>query len=58
LQSEAAWFSSQAPSLTKDNAKRYGSPLKTFRTSKKVEEYLTWVDPISGFYVEAPPAER
>lgn len=22
---------------------------------KKVEEYLTWVDPISGFYVEASP---
>ena len=25
---------------------------------KKVEDYLTWVEPISGFYVEAPPAER
>jgi osmotically-inducible protein OsmY len=25
---------------------------------RKVEEYLTWMDPISGFYVEAPPAER
>lgn len=25
---------------------------------RKVEEYLTWMDPISGLYVEAPPAER
>ena len=22
---------------------------------KKVEEYLSWVDPISGFYVDASP---
>jgi CBS domain-containing protein len=25
---------------------------------KKVEDSLTWVDPISGFYVEAPAAEK
>jgi osmotically-inducible protein OsmY len=25
---------------------------------KKVEEYLTWVDPISGFYVEASPPKE
>ena len=25
---------------------------------KKVEDYLTWVDPISGFYVDAPAAEK
>ena len=25
---------------------------------KKVEDYLTWVDPISGFCVEAPPVGK
>jgi CBS domain-containing protein len=25
---------------------------------KKVEDYIVWVEPVSGFYAEAPPPER
>jgi CBS domain-containing protein len=25
---------------------------------RKVEDYLTWVDPVSGFFVEAPPPDK
>jgi osmotically-inducible protein OsmY len=24
----------------------------------KVEDYLTWVEPVSGFFVEAPPPDK
>ena len=25
---------------------------------RKVEDYLTWVEPVSGFFVEAPPPDK